>query len=189
MRMLNWTYKPFEWPAALDQRADKVPNAPEMLVLFKQSTAVQAMLEAIAAGKKPHVAASPLMIEAFGLEAARADALRRLAGWAIAHAVESQGAERREKGSPAIIGDPVFASGQGFVLPPAMIAGIGEDVFAALGVALARVIPGTISEWSEPAVEALWQIVDAERARRASPRRAPSSESRDPTTVPSGHRP
>lgn len=101
-------------------RAQGMLNGVTLLEIASRDEIRAEMRHRVGAGEKPVTALSEPMVQAFGEVAARNDNLRRLAGEAAAHIVETLYQCVRTSGSRKITGDQVFTSGQPFRLPSAV---------------------------------------------------------------------
>ncbi|MCV9965121.1 hypothetical protein OIU34_24900 [Pararhizobium sp. BT-229] len=95
-------------------RAMKLDHGETVLDIASRQDVQQDMLHRIDRGEKPVTALSQPLVQAIGLEAARNDNLRRLAGEVAAFVVETVHSCIRSSGARVISNDPVFTSGQPF---------------------------------------------------------------------------
>ena len=156
-------------------RAVGLSNGPALLDIASRDTIRREMRRRVSVGEKPVTALSSAMVEAFGVEAARNDQLRQLAGEVAAYIVETEHRCIRASGSRKIVGDQVFTSGQPFRVPPvpapdATVNGtpdpdIGGPEF------LVRCL-------SDGSLAMLDHFIAAERGRRAAVHPARTSEQR-----------
>jgi hypothetical protein len=101
----------------IDRAAGDVAKQRVLLIADRQEVRDE-MFSCVGERKKPIVALSAPMIEELGLEAARDHGLKRFAGEATAYVVETDYGCVRVNGNRSFVGDPVFESGQPFMLPP-----------------------------------------------------------------------
>ncbi|WP_037417414.1 hypothetical protein [Sinorhizobium sp. CCBAU 05631] len=93
-------------------RAATLPHGNTLLKIASQGAIQQNMLQRIRSGEKPVTALSQPLVDAVGMDSARDDNLRRLAGEVAAFIVETEFSCVRSSASRVIPGDPVFTSGQ-----------------------------------------------------------------------------
>lgn len=148
---------PIQWPSRILKRAASIPGGTVLLEIAERPHVPDDMRSIILDGGKPVEALSDHLVEALGLEAARLDSLRQLAGEATAHIAETLLSAVRSSGSRVIKGNPVFASGTPYKLP-------GQLKGTAASEPMATEL--LVRHLSDGALRDLSAMIEAEIARR-----------------------
>ena len=148
-----------KWPSRIAKRAITITGGSVLLEIAEQPAVLEDMRSIIADGGKPVEALSRHLIDELGLEGARNDSLRQLAGEVTAHLVETHLGAVRSKGSRKINGDPLFTSGTPYLLPSQVKGTAAADPMATELL---------VRHLSDGALRDLAKLIDAEIRRRGT---------------------